>query len=311
LTVRNTTRYTDYDKYYQNFYPGSAVNAAGNLTISAYNNSNKRQNFFNQTDFTKKLAAAGWDHTLLFGFELGSQDSANKRNTGFFGAAGTAIGATVTAANPFAMATTFRPNATDADNKVNSGIAAAYIQDQIAFSKEWKAIVGLRYDVFKVRFDDHRTLVPETDLARTDRATSPRAGLIWMPNAVSTYYISYSYAFLPSGEQLSLAPTTSDLAPEKAKNYEIGARWDIRPNLTLSTAIFRTDRTDVKVTDPGNPGSFVKSGQQRVDGIEIGLQGDIAKVVVGLRRLCVLGWPRSQADHIGNDCLGRGDHAGR
>src|SRR5262245_30674985 len=42
LTVRNTTRYTDYDKYYQNVYPGSAVNAAGNLTISAYSNSNKR-----------------------------------------------------------------------------------------------------------------------------------------------------------------------------------------------------------------------------------------------------------------------------
>jgi catecholate siderophore receptor len=277
LTVRNTTRYTDYDKYYQNVYPGSAVNAAGNLTISAYNNSNKRQNFFNQTDFTKKLTAAGRDHTLLFGFELGSQDSANKRNTGFFGGAGTAIGAIVPVTNPFALATVFRPNATDADNKVKSDTAAAYIQDQIAFSKEWKAIVGLRYDVFKVRFDDHRTLVPETDLARTDRATSPRAGLIWMPNAVSAYYISYSYAFLPSGEQLSLAPTTSDLAPEKAKNYEIGARWDIRPNLTLSSAIFRTDRTDVKVTDPGNPGSFVKSGEQRVDGIEIGLQGDIAK----------------------------------
>src|SRR6185369_10001272 len=97
----------------------------------------------------KKLAAAGWEHTLLFGFELGSQDSANKRNTGFFGAAGTAIGATVAATNPFAMATTFRPNATDADNKVNSDIAAVYIQDQIAFSKEWKAIVGLRYDVYK------------------------------------------------------------------------------------------------------------------------------------------------------------------
>ena len=275
-TLRNTTRYTDYDKYYQNVYPGSAVNAAGNLTISAYNNSNKRQNFFNQTDFTKKFSAAGWDHTLLFGFELGAQDSANKRNTGFFGAGGAAIGATVAGTNPFAIATTFRPNGADADNKVKSDVAAVYIQDQIAFSKEWKAIVGLRYDAFKVRFDDQRTLVPETDLSRTDRAPSPRAGLIWMPNAVSTYYVSYSYAFLPSGEQLSLAPTTSELAPEKAKNYEIGARWDIRPKLTLSTAIFRTDRTDVKVTDPSNPGSFVKTGQQRVDGVEIGLHGEIA-----------------------------------
>ena len=277
LTARNTTRYTDYDKYYQNVYPGSAVNAAGNLTISAYNNANRRQNFFNQTDFTKKLSAGGWNHTLLFGFEFGSQDSVNKRNTGFFGVAGTAIGATVAASNPFAVATAFRPNGTDADNKVKSDIAAVYIQDQIAFSKEWKAIVGVRYDVFRTTFDDRRTLVPPADLARTDRAPSPRAGLIWMPDSVSTYYAAYSYAFLPSGEQLSLAPTTADLAPERSKNYEIGARWDIRPNLTLSTAIFRTDRTDVKVTDPANPGSFVKSGEQRVHGIEIGLQGEITR----------------------------------
>jgi catecholate siderophore receptor len=98
-----------------------------------------------------------------------------------------------------------------------------------------------------------------------------------MPTAMSVYYASYSYAFLPSGEQLSLATTTSDLGPETAINYEIGARWDLRPQLTLSTAIFRLDRNDVRVADPANPGTFVKSGQQRVEGVEIGIQGEVAR----------------------------------
>jgi catecholate siderophore receptor len=280
--LKNTFRATYYDKYYQNVYPGSAVDAAGNLTLSAYNNANQRTNFFNQTDFTRKLGgggsnADGIEQTLLVGLELGYQNSANKRNTGFFGPGGAAIGAVVPATQPFAMATAFRPNGTDADNKVKGSILGLYAQDQIALSKEWKAIAGLRYDRFKVDFDDRRETTPAVDLSRTDTGLSPRAGLIWTPSAASVYYVSYSYAFLPSGEQLSLATTTADLEPEKAINYEVGARWDLRPGLTLSSALFRLDRKDVHVADPANPGTFVKSGRQRVEGLEIGLQGEVTR----------------------------------
>jgi catecholate siderophore receptor len=136
-------------------------------------------------------------------------------------------------------------------------------------------VAGLRYDHFSVDFDDRRTTTPAVDLSRTDNALSPRLGLIWTPTAAQTYYLSYSYAFLPSGEQLGLATTTADLAPEKARNYELGARWDLLPRLALSTALFRTDRDDVRVADPANPGFFVRSGQQRTEGAEVGLQGDV------------------------------------
>jgi len=274
LQLKNSFRATHYDKFYQNIYPGSAVSAAGNLTLSAYNNANQRTNVFNQTDLTKKFSVGGFEHTLLAGLEIGNQDSTNKRNTGFFGA-GTGI--TVPAGNPFATATRFAPNGTDADNNVKAAVAAVYVQGQIDLSKQWKLIAGLRYDHFKVDFDDRRTTTPAVDLSRTDNGMSPRVGLIWLPDAVSTYYVSYSYAFLPSGEQLGLATTTVDLAPEKAKNYEIGARWDLQPKLTLATALFRTDRDNVRVADPVNPGFFVKTGQQRVDGIEIGLQGEVTR----------------------------------
>jgi len=274
LQLKNSFRATHYDKFYQNVYPGSAVSVAGTLTLSAYNNANQRTNVFNQTDLTKKIRAGGFEHTLLAGLEIGGQDSTNKRNTGFFGAA---TGITVPVSNPFATATRFAPNGTDADNNVKSGIAAVYVQDQIALSKQWKLIAGLRYDRFKVDFGDRRTTTPAVDLSRTDIALSPRMGLIWLPDAVSTYYASYGYAFLPSGEQLGLATTTVDLAPEKAKNYEFGARWDLMPKLTLSTALFRTDRDNVRVADPVNPGFFVKTGQQRTEGVEIGLQGEVTR----------------------------------
>jgi catecholate siderophore receptor len=278
VQLKNSLRVTHYDKYYQNVYPdnanASSVTNAGSMRLAAYNNANQRTNVFNQTDLTTKLNTGGLEHTLLAGVELGHQDSSSRRNTGFFGA--TTL-ATVPASAPFALATSFRPNGTDADNKVKADIAALYLQDQIALSRQWKLLAGLRYDQFKTAFDDRRTTTPATDLARTDREWSPRFGLIWSPTAASTYYASYSYAFLPSGEQLSLAPNTADLAPEKAKNYEIGGRWDLLPKLTLSAALFRLDRDEVRSPDPLNPGFFVKTGQQRTEGLELGLQGEITR----------------------------------
>lgn len=272
LEIRNNFRVTRYDKFYQNVLAAGPVNAAGKVELSAYNNANKRTNVFNQTDVTKKFLGAGLEHTLLAGVELGHQDSTSVRNTGYFG---NATRITVSASNPTAAVSSFRQSASDANNRVKADIAAAYLQDQVALSKQWKVLAGVRYDHFKVDFDDQRAT--PTDLSRTDNAFSPRLGLIWTPTERSTYYASYSYAVLPSGEQLSLAPNTADLAPEKAKNYEIGARWDVLPKLTLSAAAFRLDRDDVRAADPANPGFFVKTGQQRTDGVELGLQGDVMR----------------------------------
>jgi catecholate siderophore receptor len=274
MLVRNTFRATQYDKFYQNVFPGSAVNAAGTMSISAYNNANDRTNVFNQTDLTAKLRAGGMDHTVLAGLELGHQDSRSQRRSGLFGStAGSITG--IPASNPLATATGFDFRGTDANNRVKSDILGLYVQDQVALTSTWKLLGGLRYDVFKVDFDDRRSTVTPTDLERTDREFSPRLGVIWTPDARSTYYASYSYAFLPSGEQLGLATGTADLSPEKSTNYEIGARWDLLPRLTLAAAVFRLDKDNVRSRDPAGSGLFVKTGRQRTDGVELGLQGEV------------------------------------
>ncbi len=272
MQLKNTYRVTHYDKYYQNVYPGSAVNAAGTMTLSAYNNSNERTNAFNQTDLVSKFTTGSVGHTLLTGMELGRQYSDNFRQTGFFG---NSTSATVRTSNPFAIATAFRPNGTDANNYVSADILGLYVQDQVEFTKQWKAVAGVRYDWFKSNLDDRRTLVTPANLAQTQVGWSPRAGLIWQPTTAQSYYVSYSYAFLPSAEQLGLTTTTANLEPETAKNYDVGARWDLRPKLTLATAVFQTERNNVKSVNPAVPGLFVQTGQQRVRGTELSLQGDV------------------------------------
>lgn len=276
VQLKNSFRVTHYDKFYQNVYPDNAntssITGAGTFRLAAYNNANQRTNIFNQTDLSTKVNAGGFEHTLLAGVELGHQDSSNKRNTGFFGAATTIA---VAVGTPIATPTSYRANGTDADNNVKAELAAVYVQDQIALSREWKLLAGLRYDYFKTIFDDRRTTTPAIDLTTTDKAWSPRLGLIWGPSTASTYYASYSQSFLPSAETLSLAANTAGLDPEKAKNYEVGARWDLQPKLTLSAALFRLDRDNVRNAD--GAGGIVLTGQQRTQGIELGLQGEVTR----------------------------------
>ncbi len=84
FTLRNRTRYGDYDKFYQNVYPGVVDATGSNVQIVAYNNAMQRDNFFNQTDLLFSLESGALKHSLLAGVELGRQVTDNFRNTGFF-----------------------------------------------------------------------------------------------------------------------------------------------------------------------------------------------------------------------------------
>ncbi len=270
--LKNVTRIAHYDKFYQNVYPGSAVSANNTLQLAAYNNANQRTNIFNQTDLSGIAHTWGVAHKLLLGAEFGTQDSRSVRNSGFFGEATTA---TIPSAQPSAVATRFSATGSDANSQVDARVAAVYAQDLIELSTQLKALLGVRWDRYEVNFDDRRSVAQPTDLLRTDNAASPRVGLIWNIDSHTTAYASLSTSFLPSAETLSLATTTSDLAPERARNVEFGARSTIAHGLTLSAAIFRLQRQDVRVSDPLRPGFFVKTGQQQTDGVELGLQGSV------------------------------------
>jgi catecholate siderophore receptor len=122
--------------------------------------------------------------------------------------------------------------------------------------------------------DDH--LPGALDLSRTDVNVSPRAGAIYQPSRAVSIYASYSCTFLPSGQTLGLARNTAEVAPESAKNYETGARMDLAGGrMSLSVALFRLDRDNVKNTDPNDPTRLVLTGQQRTDGVVLSGAGNL------------------------------------
>jgi catecholate siderophore receptor len=276
FVVRNHTRFADYDKFYQNVYPTGVTADGATVTLSAYNNATTRKNLFNQTDVTGSLQAAGMKHSLLFGAELGRQETTNFRQTGYFGS-----GATTTSRVPIevptaSIPTAYRQSATDADNAGVARVAAVYVQDQVEPARHVRLVAGLRYETFNVDFHNHRT---GAGFASVDHLASPRLGVVVKPVDALSFYASYSLAYVPrAGEQLSsLTLSNQALDPEQFRNYEAGAKWDVRPALFLTTAIYRLDRRNVAVPDPANPAVSNLVAGQRTRGVEVEANGRVTR----------------------------------
>jgi catecholate siderophore receptor len=266
LSFRNHFLVGRYDKFYQNVYAASDVGAAGTLTLAAYNHSNDRTNTFNQSDFIYNGELAGMEHTILFGAEMGHQFQDETRNTAA-NISNVPVGSSVRDAD-------FANAVLAVDRRAASNVFAGYVQDQVALTRRWKAVIGARTDRFAVKIRERRAGAP--DLSRIDIATSPRAGIIYQPADIVSIYASYSYAFLPSGQNLGLALNTVDLKPENTRNYEAGAKLDLLgKRLNLSVAAFRLDRNNVKNTDPINPQLLVLTGQQRTSGFSVASSGSL------------------------------------
>lgn len=156
--------------------------------------------------------------------------------------------------------------------------SSVYLFDTIEFSEAWSANLGLRYDNFKVA--DHGK-----NTARSDGMWNYQLGLVYKPAANGSIYVSYGTSSNPSGENLgqaggadgisSGANVGNNLAPEKSRSWEIGTKWDVMDErLSLTAAIFQTDKTNARTIDPIT-GDASNDGSNQVRGLELGVSGAI------------------------------------
>jgi catecholate siderophore receptor len=112
-----------------------------------------------------------------------------------------------------------------------------------------------------------------TDLSRVDEMFSWKAGAVFKPRPNGSVYVGYGTSFNPSAEGLALTAATSLLEPEENRSMEIGTKWEFfRSRLALSAALFRTDKTNARTTDPITALTTLE-GDQRVQGVELGASG--------------------------------------
>ncbi|WP_292931503.1 TonB-dependent siderophore receptor [Noviherbaspirillum sp.] len=267
LSLRNAFRHYEYSLDRNNTLIGSVNEAALTASLNRSNVRRDEDGYFNQTELVQKANIAGMPHQILYGVEFGKQNKdqlfRSQNNI-----------ATVDLFNPVLPVLPF--NVTAAPSTDNLGImttASAYVQDLASLSEKWKALVGVRYDNFEQETRERRAGQP--NLSRTDRAWSPRAGLVFQPTEAQSYYVSFSKSFQPSGESFALAANNAQIAPEETTNKEIGAKFDFLDGKASATAsLFRLERTNIKATDPAT-NTLVPLGVQRTDGLELTFTGGL------------------------------------
>ena len=278
VQLRNRTLYADYDKFYQNVYAGGPVDAGtGLVPISAYNNEQLRENFFNQTDLTFSFETGAIGHEFLVGRRARRAGDGQLPQHRLLQRHGPAR-SRVPASDPtVSVPVTFRQAATDADNHGRATIAAVYAQDQVQFSPKWLAVLGLRYDNFDMNFTNNRTA---ENFRTSDDLVSPRAGLIYKPVEDVSLYASYSMTYIPrAGAQLASLNVDergarSGGVREHRARREVGRQPVARPDRGDLPARpqERRDRR-IRTTRPCRCWSTASARE----GIELGVSGQVSE----------------------------------
>lgn len=261
LSFRNGFRHYRYKLHRRNTNP-TAVNATARMVTLSHGGIDRDEDgWSNQAELTQKLDVAGTHHTLLYGWEQARQVK-EARTVAARVVAVTPILAPVLPTVNNAAFTTF--SASNVNRFTTTGL---YIQDLIDFGHGLKALLGLRHD--RYRQATTQRIAGQPNLSRTDSNWSPRAGLVFQPDAAQSYYLSWSRSFQPSGETFALAASNADIAPEQTTNKEVGAKYSLFGNrLSVQAAAFILRRTGIKGTDPATQ-RVIPVGTQRARGLEL------------------------------------------
>ncbi len=292
VSISDTLRYADYvfsdifngPNFAYRGSPGAPAAATPLASVlvgrDSPSSSGHRTNLINQTDFTATFATGPISHTVVAGTEFGREHDDTVRYVNPFGTANETPATLLLSPNPFEIAPT-EPGRTRAVTTAYS--AAAYVIDTVSFGDRLDVIGGVRYDRFAAHYRPSALIagVSAASLApldHVDHVWSPRASIVFKPTAHQRFYFSYGTSFDPSAEALSLSSKTANLAPVIARIVELGAKFDwMGGRLVTTAAIFRTQIDNAQITDPDHPTQIVLAGNQRVDGVELGITGHLTR----------------------------------
>jgi len=272
---------------------------------------------YNQTDLTSEFHTGAIAHTLVGGVSLSHEDYAltgysqyrNDDGTNPYAAPGyfpfMPIG------DPYSYYT--GPAHRTLTSKVDGDLdnAAVYVFDDLKFSDRWSLNAGVRWErndassnsAIVKQFVAPTVANPNPDNGNIgaitganptanndDNLLSYRAGLVYKPADDASVYVAYSNSKTPSAASVNgtcTATSTTGTAncnvdPETAVNVELGAKWDLYGGrLSLTGSVFRNDRRNYRVADPGNPdnpsGQQTLDGRARVDGVLLGVSGNLTE----------------------------------
>jgi iron complex outermembrane receptor protein len=143
-----------------------------------------------------------------------------------------------------------------------------YVQDQVKYGR-WIGLLGLRHD--KATTDTEGRPAAAAD----DKATTKRAGLVYLADGGWAPYLSYAESFLPLG---GVDTSSNPFKPQRGKQWEAGVKWEpVGQRTSFMAAVYDLRDTNRKTTDPTNPLNSVQLGEVHVKGLELEYKGSIAR----------------------------------
>ncbi|WP_336954561.1 TonB-dependent receptor [Acinetobacter sp. AS167] len=185
------------------------------------------------------------------------------------------------------------PNVTNITSKTQS----IYALDNIEITPQWLLDLGIRWDKFETDMKYNQdsgsgatAIKAGTHYNSDNDFFNYQLGVTFKPADNGSIYLSYATSANPVGvdagdgsEGISVpgrntsdeqARAINNLKPEEVKTYEIGTKWDLfGDKLNLTAAIFRTEKQNTRALD--TDGFTRNIGETRVDGIELGANGNI------------------------------------
>jgi catecholate siderophore receptor len=225
----------------------------------------------NRTDVTAKFDSGGVKNTLTGGVELSKELSdVSRLQNGLNDIPATPL------LNPVSFYDPPTPLTAYSNPKGRGSDVSLYAMDSMALGPKWDADLGLRWDRFDSSFSEAYS---GTGFARTDTFVSPRAALIYKPDAAQSYYLSYGTSQNPVIEYLIVAPSDTSLAPERNETLELGAKLKVLNGAAqLTGALFDTRVYNARISDPDDPTVQQMPFDQRVKGIELGFSGYVTDI---------------------------------
>jgi catecholate siderophore receptor len=155
--------------------------------------------------------------------------------------------------------------------------ASVYLIDTMDLTDQWSVEGAVRFDSFNA---DYVQPIGSSAASfhHTDDIASPRASLIYKPDASQTYYFTYGTSYDPSAENLTLSSKNANLPPEKDHTFEVGAKmlW-LDNKLSTTAALFDTVMTNARISDPYDPTLQSLSGDEEVKGLQLGVSGYVTE----------------------------------
>ncbi|EEF25995.1 Ferric-pseudobactin 358 receptor precursor, putative [Ricinus communis] len=248
----------------------------------------------NQTTLTADVTTGAIKHTLVGGLEF-----VNEKQTNYTWAAtgGTALPPTsIYNPNPNApVNVTYARNGARGNGSTNT--QSIYVFDTAKIGADWIINAGVRVDHYNTTYNAvtvqgavtppaQQTIPVGTLLGSSidagDNLVNGKLSVAYKPTADSSVYaLVASSKAPPGGTTFTLSSSANSAAnpnydPQKTTNYELGTKWDLlQQKLSFTAAAFRTEVKNEIEVDPTNPAVYYQNGKKRVQGIELGLTGEI------------------------------------